>query len=200
VDIYRHPHEKQAASTTVFATLVSNDVRIYTHRISQEILESYPNPDKVLLLYPSQESIPINQLPIKEYDRLVVIDGTWNHAKGMAMRASTLGFVHVKIEARETLFWRFQNIDRTYLSTIEAIYYFFTEYHVRFGCTLTHTGTLTHTDTTTDSPKADYDGRYDNLLFYFKFKWETIQNFYKSNPDKKFTHRHAIADTYIQYS
>jgi len=36
-------------------------------------------------------------------------------------------------------------------------------------------------------------------LLDFKLKWTVIQEYYKKNPQRKFTPRHAIADTYIDY-
>lgn len=41
-----------------------------------------------------------------------------------------------------------------------------------------------------------YDGRYDNLLFYFKYFYNLIQNKYKQE-NKKYTHRQR--EGYIQY-
>jgi hypothetical protein len=98
----------------------------------------------------------------------------------MALVAKDIPFTHVRIESHETLFWRFQKYDRTYLATIEAIYWFFAEYHRAFS-------------------QEPYDGRYDNLLFYFKMNYQIIQDHYKTTK-KTFTKRHALGDAYIDQS
>ena len=55
------------------------------------------------------------------------------------------------------MFWRHQqNKPESYLSTIEAIYYFMREYHDLFELT-------------------PYTGQYDDLLFFFKFMYRKIR-------------------------
>jgi DTW domain-containing protein YfiP len=126
-----------------------------------------------------KESVNVRDLPIDSYDTLAVIDGTWKQAKSMARRMKDKGFRHVRIDSYETMFWRYQSLNRTYLATIEAIYYFFKEYAI--------------------AQDQQYDGRYDNLLFYFKLKWQIIQKHYNINRDRKFTAKHALANSYIKY-
>ena len=64
----------------------------------------------------------------------------------------------VRITAENTLFWRPQKKKPpTHLATIEAIYYFFKQYATAFEC-------------------QPYDGRYDNLLFWFVFYYKMIQS------------------------
>jgi hypothetical protein len=84
----------------------------------------------------------------------------------------------VTIAPRKTHFWRFQNVDDQHLATIEAIYYLYRE----FG----------------ETYEAPYDGRYDNLMFYYKFFYDLIQNTYQSKKSAKFSHRHQQKD-YIKY-
>jgi hypothetical protein len=66
-----------------------------------------------------------------------------------------------------------------HLATIEAIYYLYREYAEAFEMK----GSL-------------YDGRYDNLLFYFKFFYNMIQNKYRKEK-KPYTHRQRKG--YIEY-
>jgi hypothetical protein len=99
----------------------------------------------VVLLYPTKDSKLLSEIDPSTFDTLAVIDGTWRQAKGMARKFGTMGFRHVKIASRETLFWRYQNLDRTYLATIEAIYFFFREYYQHYL-----------------ESKAPYDGRFGN--------------------------------------
>ena len=58
------------------------------------------------------------------------------------------------------MFWRYQRgKPRSHLATIEAIYYCILEFHA-----------LTSTQ--------PHNGRYDNLLFFFKFMFEMIHETY----------------------
>ena len=66
----------------------------------------------------------------------------------------------IELKSRQTKFWRHQQ-DKpdTYLATVEAMYYFCLDFHELF-CV------------------SDYTGEYDNLLFYFKFMYNTIKHLY----------------------
>lgn len=108
---------------------------------------------------------------------MIVIDGTWKQANKMVRATPLLQKVQkVTIEPRKTYFWRFQNISVNYLSTIEAIYYLYVEYAQTYQL----------------KEGEQYDGRYDNLLFYYKYLYDLIQYSYSKGPkkDKEFTWRH----------
>ena len=189
VDIYRHWNEKPQNSTTVFCKLVAPEKtnifefqEVDTDEELQKLAERYPNPSRVVLLYPTSDSVSLNELDEGSFDTLAVIDGTWNQAKPMAKLFGKMGFKHVKISSHETMFWRFQSLNRTYLATIEAIYWFFVDYHCAF-----------------EQKSIPYDGRYDNLLFYFKLKYCVIQEYYRKRPGKPFTPRHTLSESFIDY-
>ncbi|KAI9011210.1 DTW domain-containing protein [Gaertneriomyces semiglobifer] len=114
--------------------------------------------------------------------RLIVLDGTWKQGRAMANSISKNGlrFRHVRIHERQTLFWRHQPFGESHLSTIEAVYWFFRDYHEAYCSTA-------------------YNGSYDNLLFYFKYQWELIQGFYRANPTRTFTQRKLDWGSYIRY-
>ncbi|KAI8910212.1 DTW domain-containing protein [Gorgonomyces haynaldii] len=175
MDIYRHPAELKGKTTSTHAqVLAPEQVRIIVSDCTQI---DEPNPSRALLLYPSPTSVPLSQIPRDSFDKLVVIDGTWRQAKAMSKRLGTKGFKHVRIDSHETLFWRFQNLSREYLATIEAIYWFYHAFHQSYD-------------------PSPYDGRYDNLLFYFKLNWTVIQDYYKKS-GKSFTKRHELGEGYI---
>ena len=88
---------------------------------------------------------------------------------------------HVRIQNQTTLFWRYQNFDAGFLSTIEAIYWFYRELEQALY------------------PDQAYGGQVDDLLFYFKMQWELIQEFYKARPEITFCRRKMDASTYIKY-
>ena len=182
---FRHPGENAQSSTAGYCKMACPEkVSVFVDNLlnSQHIQEGgilgeddvMTKFDNCVLLYPCDDALPVQELP-STVDTLVVIDGTWSQAKAMAhilspkMNCTTLN-------AYTTKFWRFQSLSDKYLATIEAIYYFFVEYALRNG---------------------SYDGRYDNLLYYFKAKYSIIQDHYKTS-ERRFTKRHALGDSYIK--
>lgn len=66
--------------------------------------------------------------------------------------------LQVELKTRKTCFWRHQKgKPDTFLSTIEAIYYFLVDYH-------------------SDMLNETYKGQYDNLLFFYSFMYRLIKN------------------------
>nr|XP_033776159.1 DTW domain-containing protein 1 isoform X2 [Geotrypetes seraphini]XP_033776160.1 DTW domain-containing protein 1 isoform X2 [Geotrypetes seraphini] len=100
----------------------------------------------------------IEQVKMKTLLRKVVfIDSTWNQTNKIISDERLQGLVQVELKKRKTCFWRHQKgKPDTYLSTIEAIYYFLVDYH---NLILRET----------------YQGEYDNLLFFFSFMYKLIK-------------------------
>jgi len=71
----------------------------------------------------------------------------------------------VKIDEQKTLFWRYQDVGEECLATIEAIYYFYKEFVTK--------------------QSGSYDGECDDLLYYYSFMYNLIQDRYKTQ-NKKF--------------
>jgi len=95
----------------------------------------------------------------------VFIDSQW-HAAGKILRHEKVKKLKtIKITQYETHFWRYQEVGKDCLATIEAIYYFFKEYQEKLT--------------------GSYNGEYDNLLFYYIYYYNLIQDNYK-NEDRPF--------------
>ncbi|KAG0325736.1 Peroxisome biosynthesis protein pex1, partial [Podila humilis] len=71
----------------------------------------------------------LSEIDPASFDKLVVIDGTWDQAKKMSKSNRLVRMKRVTIAPHETLFWRHQRKSSEHLATIEAIYYFLREYH-----------------------------------------------------------------------
>ncbi|KAG0065969.1 DTW domain-containing protein 1, partial [Podila epicladia] len=71
----------------------------------------------------------LSEIDPASFDKLVVIDGTWDQAKKMSKSSTLARMKRVTIAPHETLFWRHQRKASDHLATIEAIYYFLREYH-----------------------------------------------------------------------
>lgn len=93
-----------------------------------------------------------------ELKRLVFIDSTWSQTNQIASDERLRELLQVELKTRKTCFWRHQKgKPDTFLSTIEAIYYFLVDYH-------------------SDMLKEKYKGQYDNLLFFYSFMYRLIKN------------------------
>ncbi|XP_023394826.1 tRNA-uridine aminocarboxypropyltransferase 1 isoform X2 [Loxodonta africana] len=90
--------------------------------------------------------------------RIIFIDSTWNQTNKIFTDERLQGLLQVELKSRKTCFWRHQKgKPDTFLSTIEAIYYFLVDYH-------------------TDILKEKYIGQYDNLLFFYSFMYQLVKN------------------------
>jgi hypothetical protein len=73
------------------------------------------------------------------------------------------------LASHNSLFWRHQkNTPLSYLATIEAIYYFFVDLY-----NITEEKLCEKTECINK-----YDGRYDNLLFFFKHTYNNVRKLY----------------------
>ncbi len=177
MDIYKHCNENVKKSTSCHAKIVCPEqVELITidPRVDGclSMLErKYPNPKRILLLYPDEKAKLVTDIDLDCYDKLIVVDGTWQQAKQMIRVFNKIEFQAVRIRNWKTKFWRHQQLGSEYLATIEAIYYFYKE----LGFT------------------------HDELLFYFQLTFDRIQLEYKSNPQKQFTSRKQEGKHYIIY-
>lgn len=90
--------------------------------------------------------------------KIIFIDSTWNQTNKIITDERLQGLLQIELKTRKTCFWRHQKgKPDTYLSTIEAIYYFLVDYHQEIL-------------------KESYNGQYDNLLFFFSFMHTLIKD------------------------
>ncbi|XP_069767916.1 tRNA-uridine aminocarboxypropyltransferase 1 [Narcine bancroftii] len=88
--------------------------------------------------------------------RVIFIDSTWNQTNKIITDERLQELLHVELRTQKTHFWRNQKgKPDTYLATIEAIYYFLVDYHRLLL-------------------KENYNGEYDNLLFFYSFMYKLI--------------------------
>ncbi|XP_021117033.1 DTW domain-containing protein 1 isoform X2 [Heterocephalus glaber] len=107
-----------------------------------------------------QESCDLNDSKCKgtTLKKVIFIDSTWNQTNKIVNDERLQGLLQVELKTRKTSFWRHQEgKPDTFLSTIEAIYYFLVDYHA-------------------DILKETYKGQYDNLLFFYSFMYQLIKN------------------------
>ncbi|ELK36066.1 DTW domain-containing protein 1 [Myotis davidii] len=143
-------------------------------RIQNNVRGKNDDPDKPSSKRKKTEEQDLNDNKCKEttLKKIVFIDSTWNQTNKIFTDERLQGLLQVELKTRKTCFWRHQKgKPDTFLSTIEAIYYFLVDYH-------------------TDILKEKYKGQYDNLLFFYSFMYQLIKNA-KCSGDKetrKITH------------
>ncbi|KAI9495593.1 DTW domain-containing protein [Zychaea mexicana] len=177
LNVIKHELELDGKSTAIHAGVIAkNDVNIY----NWQNIPEFQQPERSLLLFPGPDAKRLDEIPRDSFDRITVIDGTWKQASKIARETPQLQRMQkVTIAPRKTHFWRYQQKSDDHLATIEAIYYLYREFAEAF--------------------EGSYeDGRYDNLLFYYRFFYDMIQDKYRCQQgSKKFTQRHR--SDYIQY-
>ncbi|KAF9428047.1 DTW domain-containing protein 1 [Podila epigama] len=145
LDIIKHEQERDGKSTALHAgVLAPTDVSVYEWNKMPE----YQDVDRLLLLFPSEGAKQLSEIDPASFDKLIVIDGTWEQAKKMSKSSTFARMKRVTIAPHETLFWRYQRKASDHLATIEAIYFFLREYHETY---LTHPP-VTPSLTTSTSP------------------------------------------------
>ena len=181
VDIIKHPREVDGKSTSAHAKVICpSDVRIFTcPDVPDYKSSSNVEGELVLLVYPGKDAqtlddrLPnLNALKTKRLSveddtemvipnvRVVFVDSTWNQTARILKHPRIKNLPKVKIDDRETIFWRYQTgKSKQHLATIEAIYYFLVDYHTKVlgKC---------------------YGGEYDQLLFLYKFMYGKIHQLY----------------------
>ncbi|XP_055875109.1 tRNA-uridine aminocarboxypropyltransferase 1-like isoform X2 [Biomphalaria glabrata] len=101
------------------------------------------------------------------FERVVFIDSTWNQTNNIVTDERLKNLKKIELSSHNTQFWRCQDgIPRTYLSTIEAIYYFLVDFHRLFI-------------------NPEYNHEYDNMLFFFCAMYEKIRSSLNSKSGKR---------------
>uniref|UniRef100_A0A3P9JS94 tRNA-uridine aminocarboxypropyltransferase 1 n=1 Tax=Oryzias latipes TaxID=8090 RepID=A0A3P9JS94_ORYLA len=204
IDIIKHPNETDGKSTAIHAKILApSDVTMYTYPCVPEydknnVVLVFPGPEAVSVkdirrclgngsktkLHDSFDEPRPKRLAIEDpnggtqaaknpeaeatdeakiqeskvfpLQRVVFIDSTWNQTNKIITDERLQGLLQVELKTRKTCFWRHQKgKPDTYLSTIEAIYYFLLEFHQSFLV-------------------QEYNGEYDNLLFFFSYLHSVI--------------------------
>uniref|UniRef100_A0A069DYE1 tRNA-uridine aminocarboxypropyltransferase 1 n=1 Tax=Panstrongylus megistus TaxID=65343 RepID=A0A069DYE1_9HEMI len=209
VDIIKHAREIDGKSTAVHAAvLCPNDVTVYTY----PAIPSYDILEKTILVFPSPNAESIEELirtlavdneheehkPYENISRVVFIDSTWNQSRGIYKDPRLFKLPCVIIKKRITQFWRHQNgVPRWHLSTIEAIHQFFVEYDIimeKIGNELAlkekRKDLYDHNDSNNlkidNTNEAPHSGKFDDLLFFFRFMYDKIHSLYDHSSLKSY--------------
>lgn len=94
------------------------------------------------------------------YSHLMYFFGGFKQGILKELKNTGRKYKYVRLADYDTFFWRHQRHAEKCLATCEAIYYFFREFE----------------DARKTTEEVKYDGRYDNLLFYYILQFKTILN------------------------
>ncbi|CAD7672893.1 unnamed protein product [Nyctereutes procyonoides] len=181
VNIYTYPcipeyEEKDHEVALVFPgpkSVSIKDISFHLQKRIQNVRDKNDDPDRPSIKRKKTEEQDLNdKCQDATLKKIIFIDSTWNQTNKIFTDERLQGLLQVELKTRKTCFWRHQKgKPDTFLSTIEAIYYFLVDYH-------------------TDILKEKYQGQYDNLLFFYSFMYQLIKNA-KCSGDKetrKLTH------------
>ena len=167
VHVVKHPLEHNSKSTGVHAPILSA-ARLISYSQDDGALPAY-DPATTVLLFPSARSTSLQALGAKlsTVRTAVIVDCTWSQAHGILSDERLSSLPHVHIEAQKTLFWRYQKgKTEDHLATIEAVYFFCRQFHEALHGS--------------GAPGWQrYDGRYDDLLYYYSYQYELVQRVYR---------------------
>ncbi|EGC36855.1 hypothetical protein DICPUDRAFT_150644 [Dictyostelium purpureum] len=171
VDVLHYPTELISKSTAIHSKVLAHDDVNFL-----EFPDEIPNynVDETILLFPSDDSCFVKDLDFSNIKKVIFVESQWQNAKKILRSDQLKGIRCVKIDMQKTMFWRYQSHGDSYLATIEAIYYFFKEFHQ-------------------NQNGGQYNGEYDNLLYYYAFFYNLIQTTYKEK-NRDFLRK----DNYIQ--
>ncbi|XP_074476846.1 tRNA-uridine aminocarboxypropyltransferase 1 [Sebastes fasciatus] len=199
IDIIKHPNETDGKSTAIHAKILApSDVTIYTYPCipdyeKDKVVLVFPGPEAVSVQDMMQhlhdmtdsrsrgssfeprvkrlkseevqgaahnaedpesgtpDETEVSESRVHPLQRVVFIDSTWNQTNKISTDERLQDLLRVELKMRKTCFWRRQKgKPDTYLATIEAIYYFLKDFHEL--CLA-----------------QEYDGEYDNLLFFYSY-------------------------------
>ncbi|CAH3131095.1 unnamed protein product [Pocillopora meandrina] len=166
VDIIKHQKELVGKSTATHACILAPG-NVSIHNFPE--VPDFQEKEKVIIVFPAEDAVTLEKIRLNQdrqnpdssdagalLHRVVFIDSTWQQCHQIITDKKLKGLKRVKLESAVTHFWRPQRKPDTCLATIEAIYYFFKEYDQHIL-------------------KREYDGRYDNLLYFFAFQYKLIQ-------------------------
>jgi len=159
IEIVRHPTEKISKSSVISAKILApNCVNVSNYpEIPKFDMES------TVLLYPKEDAQLVQDMSPEEFGKIkraVFVDCSWLQTYSVLNSDNLMDLKCIKINTEKTNFWRYQrNVSDENLATVEAVYIFLKEYITR--------------------QKGEYNGEADDILYFYTYQYNMIQNRYK---------------------
>ena len=197
-DIIHHPGENVFKSTSIHAcVLCPSQCRFIEH---PHEIPKY-DPQTTVLLYPTRDAfqidtqdndeedpnlstkvdsassnfsalLPLFQLDFSRINRVVVIESTWQKGESVAVHPYLASLPKIRLRERESTYWRYQELGRNYLSTLEAIYWVSREFVNR------RIRLKAREEEKSERDVASYGGEFDDLMYIYAFQHSRIRERY----------------------
>ena len=164
-------------STSIHACILApSDARFLEH--PRDLPAGGYDPSSTVLLYPTADAVFLDdpRVDILAVRRVIVIESTWNKSDVVAAHPALAGIRRVKIRERESTFWRYQELGKHFLSTLEAIYYICTEFQQRKVAAEAEAKAAGNGAASVSAPL-----NIDDLMFFYAFQHSRITERYKTN-------------------
>jgi len=161
--IIHHESEKRGKSSALPLKIIGEPL-VEVISFPNDELPAFDD-EYTCVLYPHKNAKRIDELDVSVMQKLkkvVAVDCTWYQTNSILKQIDKPNTIYVKISDYETTFWRYQHHNKKCLATCEAIYYFYKEYDVHVNKTIN------------SNPGYKYDGKYDDLLFYYVLQFNMI--------------------------
>ncbi|KAH7693312.1 Protein Y53C12A.10, partial [Aphelenchoides avenae] len=167
IDIIKHKMELNSKSTAIHCQLLAPEAtRIFNgfddlpdySACAASSAENGHFSGNTVIVFPSKTAVSIDEFVQRNgpIERFVFLDATWNNVGSCRALKQIRKMPYVSLTERKTKYWRPQKgMPDTCLATIEAIYYAILEHRDACDRLLP------------EENRSSYDGRYDNLLFWF---------------------------------
>jgi len=168
VDIIHHVGENVKKSTSIHACILSPEHARFLEHPRDLPAEGY-DPASTLLLYPTADAVHLDDarcIDARAVRRVIVIESTWGKSDAVAAHPLLANIRRVKIRQRESTFWRYQELGRHFLATLEAIFWLCKEIQQR------------------RDEVAGGDGEasnLDDLMYFYAYQHGIITDRYKNN-------------------
>jgi DTW domain-containing protein YfiP len=157
--VLKHPGEKMGKSSIIASKILSPENVVIHNQLEAPDFDY----ESTILLFPKDDAIPITNFDKEQLSKIknvVLIDSTWLQVTKFLNNEKVAKLKPVVINTEKTIFWRYQKgKTNSNLSTIEAMYFFMRDYDKVMS-------------------ESDYDGKYDNLLYFYAYNYALIQNEY----------------------
>lgn len=170
--------EPRSKSSVVVVKVICNETCDIVDCLGEDnsIPEFQPG---TLVLFPGEGARKFEELTDEELagvKQFVFIDSTWHQTKSMFRNKNLDSVPKLVLDGHTTAFWRYQSVSKNSLATVEAVFYCFEDFHKE----MFKRGLF----------EEESAGRYDNLLWMFKYTYNLIQSEYteKRHKGKDFKH------------
>eukprot|EP00897_Mesotaenium_endlicherianum_P010569 jgi/Mesen1/9540/ME000064S08884 len=119
--IILHRDERRSACTGVHAALLAPaSVALYKQGAPLPTFD----PASTVLLFPSPQSVPIDEVDTEAVKSVVVVESKWKGSQAILNDPALSRLPHVRLRSTQTAFWRYttRGITSDAVSTIEAIH------------------------------------------------------------------------------